>query len=452
MGSNRHMNIFHHYSQAGALPVENNISRGLAILMQEYPAMLLLFIEKLREKEPGLSIHMPMDSYEVDFQRKTDDFGEAEQVIGVALTADELTEDYEAGGVQVQKGYTPITDISINYDDTLIFIEVKRNDTDCRKQLEEQLDRYKKTLEQYDRGTAAGVSCNLISLTWTDIICLLKRYIGLGGGRTERLVTDYYEDLVYHYPAWSPVETLDKLNAGETDRIGQRTRAIKEQYMKVYGASDGQLMYGRGAIPIDFDYASECNLYLQSDFYGEDGLRRECITIGIWPSDTCSQYWKLKGKTKDFSFARSRFCKLPIPGYGDINVRIWPYIKLCHFNKGIAWLYMDEAARDNKPADWVRLADSITGRWKREDWPAYRAQVAASGLFSPQKLQEFDAQFKEKFLDSERSYLTASVGFEVFAYLPYPEAQRLEAGKVKDMDMAKVICFVLGELKGIIES
>lgn len=450
---NRHMNIFHHYSQAGALPIENNISRGLAIVLQEYPALLFLFMEKLQEKGSGLGLALPADSYEVDFQRRTNSFGEAEQVIGVALTAEELSEDYMTGDGDKgsDEGYS-ITDISINFDNTLIFIEVKRNDIDCRRQLEEQLDRYIRSLEQYGQGTAAAVAYHLISLTWTDIICILKRYMSLHEGRAERLVTDYYEDLVYHYPSWSPVEPLGKLSTGETERIWRRIRAIKEQYLKEYGASDGQLMYGRGAIPIDFGYASECNLAFETDFYGENGQREACITIGIWPSDTCSQYWRLKDVSAVFSFANQRFGKLSVAGLGDISVRIWPYIKLCHFNKGIAWLYMDADVRDNRPADWIRLGDAITRKWKRADWPALCTQISSSGLFSSEKLQSFDTDFKENFWDSERTYLTASIGFEVFAMLPYATAQMLDSGRAKGMDLVKVIGGVLAGIKSLIET
>ena len=42
--SNRHMNIFESYTQSGNLPIENNISRIFAILLQEYPSLLMLFI------------------------------------------------------------------------------------------------------------------------------------------------------------------------------------------------------------------------------------------------------------------------------------------------------------------------------------------------------------------------------------------------------------------------
>lgn len=456
MGSNRHMNIFHHYSQAGALPIENNLSRGLAILLEEYPAFFLLFLEKLqeklREKADGTFISYPKDGYQVDFQRRTDSFGEAEQLMGVALTAQELSGE-DVGAVQTSEDYRPVTDISVNYDDTLIFIEVKRNETDCRRQLKEQMENYVKNVLASGRGMDTAPARRLISITWTDVAVLLKRYMGLCGGRAERLVTDYYEDLVYHYPAWSPVERLERLNPGESSRIEQRLAAIKEQYRKDY-VPDGQLLYGRGAIPIDFGYASECNLFFEPDFLCENGKRRPGIVIGIWPSDTCSQYWSLKGKGKDFSFAEQVFSTVvppDFPDFGKICLRVRPYLKLCHFNKGIGWLYREESTVKNNVSAWISLADELTGKWKRTDWPEFLQKITDSGLFGTEKRGEFQAEFQEKFENSERSYLTVSMGFEMFACLEFGQAQDVEGGKYPGLDMEKLIDQVLKAMKKRIE-
>jgi|GEM_PF-3402555 len=42
--NNQHLNIFEHYSQANALPIGNNISRGLAIILSENPLVFDRFI------------------------------------------------------------------------------------------------------------------------------------------------------------------------------------------------------------------------------------------------------------------------------------------------------------------------------------------------------------------------------------------------------------------------
>ena len=43
----KHMNIFQAYTQQSEHPIENNLSRGLAIILQESPALFMRFIAKL---------------------------------------------------------------------------------------------------------------------------------------------------------------------------------------------------------------------------------------------------------------------------------------------------------------------------------------------------------------------------------------------------------------------
>lgn len=445
MYNNQHMNIFHHYSQAGSLPIENNISRGLAILLQEYPAILLLLIEVIRRKDGGIPVEFPDGEYAVEFQKRTDSFGDAEQVIGVALTAAELPEQYQSGTAPVDGTYIPVTDISILYDNTLIIVEVKRDDTDCRRQLEEQIDRYMKETEKNLGMHAGKISKYMVSLSWKDITGLLETYRQLYGGKEERLVSDYYEELVYHFPEWFHAVLLNRLTRDDTLRINQRLDRIKEEFAKEQ--SCGGLIYSRGAVPINFQWASECNLHFDGQFLLPDGKRGACIYIGIWAADTCSQYWKLPG----LDFIRKRYQDLDIPGYGILHVRIWPYLKLCHFNRGVMWAYLDEGCLDNAHKKIKKFSDEITGKWERENWGDFCRKVSESGIYSVKKIEEFKKDFSRLFEHSERSYLTASVGTEVFAYLTFEEAQNVEAGKIKNITMAELIGRTLKEMKKLVE-
>ena len=61
--NNRHLNIFEHYTQKGSLPIENNVSRGLAILLDQDSLLLDRFIdyinEKCADKEPSCVVPKP---------------------------------------------------------------------------------------------------------------------------------------------------------------------------------------------------------------------------------------------------------------------------------------------------------------------------------------------------------------------------------------------------------
>ena len=139
--SNRHMNIFHSYTQNESRPIENNISRGFAILLQEHPALLVLLLDKIQKDSSALGnlrLPIPESEYLVDFQVETGKFeGPITYLIGVTLTAAELEDDILTdGNIRKRK---QITDISIRYDDVLIVIEVKRTSVNCDRQVQAQM-------------------------------------------------------------------------------------------------------------------------------------------------------------------------------------------------------------------------------------------------------------------------------------------------------------------------
>lgn len=139
--SNRHMNVFQAYTQKKERPIENNVSRGFAIVLQESPSLFMLFLQKLNEELKTKNvpeIPFPQGEYTVDFQRKADSFHEeVNTLIGVTLTANELEEPTDKSEGSLDRDF--ITDISVSFDDVLLFIEVKRTDENCKKQVEKQL-------------------------------------------------------------------------------------------------------------------------------------------------------------------------------------------------------------------------------------------------------------------------------------------------------------------------
>ena len=429
--SNVHMNIFHHYTQSGSLPIENNISRGWAILLQEYPALLFMFLEKIRkENTTNVEIPYPDGEYLVEFQRNTTDFGDADRIVGIALTAEELTDDYAVGNVSVASNYNPITDISLEYDGTIIIIEVKRSGEDCRKQLEEQIDKCEQTMIANNHGNPVNLEKTYVALTWTNIIEILERYIAIKGSKPERLIYDYYTNLVYHYPSWTPVEPLARLSIEDSVRIQKRLDMIKQEYAK----GNSELIFNRQAIAMDYSYATECNIYIDKDLYTHNKKREACLVMGIWPSDTCGQFWALKKVTKSYEFAKKRYRKINLDQFGEMNLRVLPYIKLCHFNQGIMNFYLDVTKEDNHLDALLELGNAINGKWKREEanndgWKKFLKLIKDSGIYSNDEFTSFEADFTKKFWNTNRSYLTASVGFEVYMYMTYEEAQRWDNGK-----------------------
>lgn len=428
--SNRHMNIFHHYSQTGTLPIENNISRGLAIILQEEAALLYMLLSAVRSQ--GVTIADPQTSYEVGFQIESADFGDYTNVVGVSLTASELTGEYTpstGGNVNEHQ----ITDISIMFDDTLIIIEVKRTNEDCRKQLDDQINRFLESKASLNMP----INVQRCAFEWRSIMTLLNRFIEMQRGKASRLVEDFYNEVLENYPTWGPREPLRKLPVSAWERINQRLHFIKLQYMSAY-EPEKQLLYGRAAIPIGFTAASECNVRVNTEFSDETGNTGVYLTIGIWPSDTCTQYWRLADSIKDADgtinpetkvFLNSRFTTAALADGRAVKVRIYPYVKFCHFNKGVMWLY-SEAGAVNNIDRLIALGNEINGKWSRgennADWNRFKKLIRDSGLYADADLKAAEEEFKTRFEDTERSYFTASIGFEIYAYIPYSEAQRLD--------------------------
>lgn len=437
--NNRHMNIFHHYSHTGTIPYENNLSRGLAILLNEYPAILFLLLEKIKEKSDNIEISIPKNSYEVGFQKRINSFYEVEKIVGVALTAMDL----ETNGQEDNSGYTgaevPITDISIIYDNTLIIIEVKRDMSDCVQQLNDQIKKCKKYIKNTMEIDAEHV---IASLSWTNIIEVLDQYRSINSNKPDVLIDDYYDELSFHHPEWLPIERLNLLDINERNRIELRLNAIKNEYLKLNN-NDAELIYDRKAIPINWDYASECNIWMMDNFNDDIGENNTYLCIGIWPADTCTQYWNLKNKS-NFSFVDSRFSSVVIPGYGELKVRIEPYIKLCHFNKGISNVYMTYT--DDMTGKIDNLAMKITGRKSREKWDACIEAVKNSGLISENEFNKFVNMFTEKFVRTNRNYVVFSIGFEIYAYMDFNEAKEIDK-KNNSVGLVDIIDGFLNEMK-----
>lgn len=446
----RHLNIFHHYDQNGSIPIENNVSRGLAILFQEEPALLMMFISEIQKRTQN--VMQPTEEYEVDFQRRCDQFkGLYHSVIGVTLTAEELVSEYQTGSNEIGDEYR-ISDISIMYDDTLILIEVKRTGEDCRNQVFEQINHYKNS----HNTEMNSITSDIISFTWRDIMAIIEKFVSMNRGKVSRLVADYYMEVAYKFPTWCPIASLNKLDVNERARIYQRIERIKEKYVEKYSGGDN-LIYSRTAIPLDWHVATECNIDLDMSFVDETCTPSPHIVIGVWPSDTCGQYWELKRqieKNKDLiSFLNQRYQTIGCSNK-NVKVRIYPYLKFCNWNKGVMWLYANSNEKTNNISELLAFGDKICGQWNRNDdkgkaWDNFVGIVEDSNLFSSERIEEFKESFTDCFLNTNRSRFSVSLGFEVFAYLKYNEAQIIDSDE-EPIQMVKFLNEVISGLKNSI--
>lgn len=253
---------------------------------------------------------------------------------------------------------------------------------------------------------------------------LLQQHKKLYDGNHGRLCDDYLYFLSNKFPSWVPVECLNALSADDEDAVCSRLQKIKDEYMVKYNKTD--LIYGRAAIPLEENFVSECNLGYEKDFQTKEGVR-PCVIIGMWPADIGRQYWRLKDKI-NCGFFNKRFQS------SDINsktteIRIIPYVKLSHFHRGIIRLKMKDADNNNIH-DWLDFADKITGRKKLDSWDSLKEVILKNkDFFDGITINNFLCEFTNKF-EGKKTYADVSCGFEVKAYIPFDEAQKLDHDEV----------------------
>ena len=145
MERNKHMNVFEEYThpRGPKMPLENNLTRALAICLEENADFMTIFMKKISKvlKKPSLDkqyinpsslekkrcvVNSDMKQYKVGIQLdlvKINDFGTINRIYGLTLA----TEKYEFKDIETKdEKKREITDIYIQFDKTLIIIEAKR--------------------------------------------------------------------------------------------------------------------------------------------------------------------------------------------------------------------------------------------------------------------------------------------------------------------------------------
>ncbi len=206
---NRHLNIFEYYEHKDALPIENNHTRNLAIVLKFSEILREKFWDFINQKTQIIKIVKPVDSddWEIDIQRKIADLAKGDRlyskIIGITLT----TNKHIFGNYDHDDDSTNITDMVISCKDILMIIEVKRNNVDATKQLSKQVKEYIKERKAFEHG----FDCELeyISMSWDEVIELIEDVNELKNYK-EDVVSHYIEHMKMRCPSFFPVQCFNK--------------------------------------------------------------------------------------------------------------------------------------------------------------------------------------------------------------------------------------------------
>ena len=222
---NTHMNVFSSYRQQNEYPIENNMSRGLAILLKKYPELLYLFILKVNEKvKNNIPFNFEnINSYDIDVQvpinkgDKTEKSDEFKRIIGVGLTSSNSIDNFEYK--KEEPSSQVILDIEINWGESIVFIiECKRNESNPLEQLNRQISTYEsakgKSEEQIE-------NCHI---SWTEMLNIINKM-----QNKDWLVQEYYDYIAINRPELLPIKKLYEIVNTEGNEV---VNARLDQIMK----------------------------------------------------------------------------------------------------------------------------------------------------------------------------------------------------------------------------
>ncbi|MBZ4644665.1 MAG: hypothetical protein JG777_154 [Clostridia bacterium] len=421
--NNRHLNIFEHYTQKGSLPIENNVSRGLAILLNQNSLVLDRFIDfinsKCFEKKSSCMVPKPqrLNDKEIGIQQQiakiVQSYPNPQNLIGITLTTASPINMIENKN---DDNNGLITDIIISCKDTLVVIEVKRNAVDARLQLKQQV---KSIAAEVVRQGGNLPDTELLDGTWEEIISILQDVYNISGSDENSVLGHYINHLENHYQQWFPVSLLTDITIDRENESAVDKRILNLIKNCCENESDAEKYSGRYIIPLEYDFCTEAQLSLDYE--------SKRLMITIWSGDTKWQSYCLFNKTtNDLSWVYEN--SLTVDGL-KLDLLTEPYLRLAHFQSTIIAEYFDKAYYQRNfgvsKDKCMALYNDITREWKRPEWSQFRALLKGkySGLIN---MSSFDSDFQSSFENSNRSYAHVSFGYETTAYLPMEVISKYE--------------------------
>lgn len=440
---NNHLNLFHFYGEKGKQYLEDNLTRGLAICLENDPILLDRFLRKIMKKNYGklFKTEGEKNNLIIDVQKRAATFEGVQTVFGVPLTTQELNFDTQNDPKGVEN---PITDLSIQIGDQLILIEVKRTAEDCRKQLKNQI-------EVMIKANDENVEIKEVdTFSWGLLMEIIRHTLKFENEVSHRSIfsSDYYQFIKRQFPSWFaniPFKEIlfpDNLKERQKEKelLEVRLNLIKQKMLEVWNKeknSDDELVFNRANIPVnDYSWVDEINIEPSID----DQTGDKFIAVKVWPGDTKTQGYSIFKKGRRFEWPDQ------IHEYG---FRVQPYLKFSHM-QGLCWINTKD--KENPITHTKEFFDRFTGKWNRVNDNGWVKNGASWEEFD-QIMEEVNdseqdwkvaSEFNSKIEKSQRSYFYVSTGFAIEVRMPYSVAQKLDNNKEENP--------IVKELKDVSES
>lgn len=434
-GRDRHLNIFEHYQGLDTLPIENNISRGFAIVLEAYPLVFDRFLDyvnsKCAEKRADIAVSKPenFDDFDIGFQQSiaqiADAYSEASLIIGLTLTTVAAEE-----GSETSKEANPnlITDIAVAIGDAIIVVEVKRTNENAFNQCQHQVDSLEAKL--CDDNKDADIATILLDGTWEEGIELLQQSGSLLQECPQGILSQYLEHLNYRYQQWFPVKKLSEVNFLEESNslIEKRLYTVAQNCCE--NPDEAKKQWEGYSMPTGRPCA---RFALIAPNYNKRSLQ-----IKLWIADTKGQgqrYFQICSDDLSWIYEEN-ICM----GNRDFKIDVVPYVRFAHFNRTIFQAYLLDSYYTEffgtSKDKWLTFWKDISHKWWRDDWKSL-VKLLKERYAGSIADEEVDSEFKRYFLDSKRTYVDVSLGYEVTASIPHDvlvEKERASAIQPKESD------------------
>lgn len=449
MDLNRHMNLFEHYRQKGEVPHENNLSRGLAILLGENPLILERFIDLVNSKLLALGkapIRKPenREDREIGFQQGIKGLCDevSQRIIGFTLTP-ELPRTTTVGTQETQPVHENfVTDIAISCGEDLLIVEVKKvPGSSAGEQVTTQAESVR-----FLSGNKDAEVVSPLCLTWEDIVRVLQNVDCLQCGNRDSILRHYLEYLETHHQEWF---------SGAVSVQG-RMRSLADNCFRILNSGrdpDEEEVYwdGQGfVVPLKTtgNYTREFHLCPR-----EEESQFTEIQIALWLGNNLGQsraLFEARGIIRDdMSWTLEKSIEVDKT---ILETAITPYLKFSHImGRFVMEAYVSpDRIGSHRPEIRKKFFVPLAGSWRREEWPKLLSLLTEKNSGVLEDPVGFRKDFRKNFEERDRGFVVVVPGYEVIVKIPagmLPESQAPDSGKDSD----KTASLVVDAIKAIIK-
>lgn len=440
-----HLNVFRFFNESTEKEfIENNLSRAFALCLTTNAFFLNEYVKGIVSDHDYHYLFSSISSHtrctiDIQVDTATIEKENYKTVYAVAMTSDPELDMRDFFSQPKFSGKKNITDIFVAVKDIAIIIEVKRSGEDCKAQL------YNQILPFIKGAPEDKIAVKPKGYSWQAVVVLLEKvkHVQHLVSQNSKIIADFLELSEVKYPEWfepKPFSTIPFLAEGKTPNHAQLEKRMRQALGGVsrIAGDDYQLLPYRLGISVPFGWASEFVTYF---VHCEEEIA-DYLEFNIWPANTKQQGWSVFDKPLDWTKKQA----LAVGGK-EYKLSIEYEVKLCHYNRYVTGIEYSESDI-LKPLHAYENFINESGKWTSDKWKDLERLLDEH--FKPEFEWRKQCDWSENFTNTDRSYLTMSLGFRVRASIPYSKFQSLDK---KDADITKVsnlISKIVSAFKGLI--